>query len=221
MTNAKTAALASQKFVSIDSVRDGTVILKDGTLRAVLMASALNFDLKAADEQDAIIYQYQNALNALDFSVQFVVHSRYLNIGPYLDLLQERRKTEQNELIKIQIIQYIDFIKSLVELSNIVTKTFYIVVPLNPSGLGKVSAGFFSSLANVFSKSKASEKKAGTEKEFLEQKVQLQQRIDAAALGLQRIGIRTVQLNTEELIELYYNLYNPTEVSVRQKLNQE
>lgn len=219
MPNTKTSALSSQKFVTVDSIRDGVVILKSGGLRSVLMASSLNFDLKAADEQDAVIFQYQDALNALDFSAQFVVHSRKLNIEPYLDTLRERYKTEQNELIKIQITQYIDFVKSLVELSNIVTKTFYVVVPFNPSALGK-PAGFLSGFGSLFGGKKNSEKKAETEKEFLEHKLQLQQRVDTIATGLQRIGVRTVQLNTEELIELYYNLYNPMESTVQQKMGE-
>lgn len=220
MPNTKTAALSSQKFVAIDSIRDGIVILKNGGLRAILMASSLNFDLKAADEQDAVIFQYQNALNALDFSVQFIVHSRRLNIEPYLDTLRERHKIEQNELMKIQISQYVDFVKSLVELSNVVTKTFYVAIPFNPSVLGKSPAGFLSSVGELFGRKKNSEKKAETEKEFLEHKLQLQQRVDTVSVGLQRIGVRSVQLNTEELIELYYGLYNPMEANV-QKVNQE
>ena len=123
MPTTKSTALSSQKFLAIDSIRDGVVILKNGGYRSVLMVSSVNFDLKSSDEQDAILYQYQNALNSLDFSVQFIVHSRKLNIEPYLALLKEREKQEQTELVKIQISEYADFIKSLVELSNIVSKT--------------------------------------------------------------------------------------------------
>lgn len=218
MPNTKTAALSSQKFLAIDLIRDNIVILKNGGLRSVLMASSLNFDLKAADEQDAIVYQYQDALNSLDFSIQFLVHSRKLNIQPYLDMLRERHKTEQNELIKIQINEYVDFIKSLVELSNIVSKMFYVVVPFNPSSIGSGSRGF---LSGLFGAKKESGAKTESEKTFAEHKVQLQQRVDTVSLGLQRIGVRTVQLNTEELIELYYGLYNPTEVAAAQSKNQE
>ncbi len=209
MANTKSTALSSQKFLAIDSIRDGIIVMKNGSLRAVLMASSINFDLKAADEQDATIFQYQNALNSLDFSVQFVVHSRKLNIQPYLDILKEREKQETNELVKIQITEYMEFIKSLVELSNIVSKTFYVVVPFTSTSIGKSAGGLFS----IFSSQKS--KKEQTEKDFLEQKTQLLQRVDTVSLGLQRIGVRTVQLNTEELIELYYNLYNPTEVNTQ------
>ena len=215
MPTTKSTALSSQKFLAIDSIRDGVVILKNGGYRAVLMVSSVNFDLKSADEQDAILYQYQNALNSLDFSVQFVVHSRKLNIEPYLTLLREREKQEQTELVKIQINEYIDFIKSLVELSNVVSKVFYVVVPFNPSGIGG-SKGALSGLSSLFG-AKKDKKQQGEadDKEFMEYKTQLLQRVDTITLALQRIGIRSVQLNTEELIELYYGLYNPTEVNTQ------
>jgi hypothetical protein len=211
MANTKTSALSSQKFLTIDSIRDGIVVLKNGGLRAVLMVSSVNFDLKSADEQDATIYQYQNVLNSLDFSVQFVVQSRKLNILPYLSILQERQKAEQNDLVKIQIAEYTDFIKSLVELSNIVSKTFYVIIPFAPSGL-ESSRGFLSGFSSLFSAKKESAK-IESEKEFTEHKTQLIQRVDTIAGGLQRIGVRSVQLNTEELIELYYGLYNPVDVN--------
>ena len=210
----KSSSTSSQKFLAIDSIRDGIVILKNGGLRAVLMASSVNFDLKSADEQDASLYQYQNALNSLDFSVQFVIHSRKLNIEPYLTILREREKQEQNELLKIQITEYTDFIKSLVELSNIVSKTFYVIVPFNPSGIRAQQKGLLGSLLG----SKKSTNASDGEKEFLEQRTQLLQRVDTVTIGLQRVGIRSVQLNTEELIELYYGLYNPTDVNAQQSI---
>lgn len=217
MPTTKTTALSSQKFLAIDSIRDGVVILKNGGYRSILMCSSVNFDLKSVDEQDAMVFQYQNTLNALDFSLQFVIHSRKLNITPYLDTLKERHKQEQNELIKIQISEYSDFIKSLVELSSIVTKTFYVVIPFAPAVMTKGGGGLF--LSFLPSKPRPAVKGAvsESEKEFIEHKNQLLQRVDAVSLGLQRIGIRAVQLNTEELIEFYYSLYNPTQVASSSK----
>ncbi len=211
MPNTKSSAISSQQFVAIESIRDGIVILKKGGLRAILMASSVNFDLKSADEQDATIFQYQNAINSFDFSVQFVIHSRKLNIEPYLTLLREQYKREQNELVKIQINEYVDFIKSLVELSNIVSKTFYVVIPYTTTELAKQTEGFV--LSFFSSRKKATEKVKEEERSFEEQKTQLLQRVDTVTLGLQRMGIRSVQLNTEELIELCYGLYNPTETN--------
>ena len=123
---------ASQDFVQIKEIRDGVVVLKDGSLRMVLMASSLNFALKSNDEQAAIISQYQNFLNSLDFSIQIFIQSRPININPYIDFLKETEKNQSNELIQIQTREYTEFIKTLVETANIVTKNFYIVVPFNP-----------------------------------------------------------------------------------------
>ena len=135
------SAKASQEFLQIAGIRDGIAIMKNGGLRAILMASSLNFALKAADEQDAITYQYQNFLNALDFSLQIVIQSRKLNILPYLELIRKAAKDETNELLKIQMEEYIDFVKTFVDLSNIVSKTFYVVVPLDQWGSLKSLTG--------------------------------------------------------------------------------
>ena len=196
---------SAAEFLAIDTIREDVIVLKGGGLRVVLMASSLNFALKSADEQDAITFQYQNFLNSLDFSVQFVIHSRKLNIAPYIDSLRTRQKEEDNELLKIQINEYIDFITSFVEMSNIMSKTFYVVVPFTPSILEQ--KGIASGLFSMF-KSAPTTADIGP---FEEQKNQLWQRVDAVVSGLRRIGIRSVPLNTEELIELFYGLYNPTE----------
>ena len=199
-----TTASAAQ-FLSIDTIREDVVVLKEGGLRVVLMASSLNFALKSTDEQDAITFQYQNFLNSLDFPLQCVIHSRKLNIAPYIDSLRARQKEEDNELLKIQINEYIDFIASFVEMSNIMSKTFYVVVPFTPSILEQ--KGIASGLFSMF-KSTPVATEAGP---FEEQKNQLWQRVDAVVSGLRRMGIRSVPLNTEELIELFYGLYNPSE----------
>lgn len=211
-------AKSAQEFIPIDSIRDGVVLMKDGGLRAVLMASSLNFALKSEDEQDAITFQYQNFLNSLDFSLQFVAHSRKLNISPYLETLQDRVKEEQNELLKVQTEEYIDFVKSFVELSNIVAKMFYVVVPFNPSLVAK--GGLFGPLASFLRPPTATQKKGSEQNQFTEFKSQLFQRVDEVSLGLIRIGVRTVPLNTEELIELFYGLYNPTEQAAREKTSE-
>jgi hypothetical protein len=137
--------------------------------------------------------------------LQFVVHSRKLNINPYLETLKERERLETVELMKTQIGEYINFVKSFVELTNIVSKTFYVVVPFFPTILETTKS--FNPLKNLFSNKKTT----GTGDQFEEYKTQIQQRADNVILGLQRFGIRAVPLNTEELIELFYGLYNPSE----------
>ncbi len=204
------SAESAQKFLSIETIRDGIVVLKHAQgLRAVVMVSALNFALKSEDEQDALVMQYENLLNALDFSMQFVVQSRRLNIQPYLETLAARAQEETGELLKVQIAEYIEFVKTFVELSQIVSKTFYAVVPFQPSilerqpGLIKRLGGFWGGTAST--------EFTSPEDEFAHFKGQLLQRVDAVSLGLKRLGLRTAMLNTEELIELFYGLYNPTE----------
>jgi len=211
ITESKLAARAkaSQELVPIEEIRDGVVILKDGSLRAVLMASSLNFALKSTEEQDAIIAQYQNFLNSLDFSVQFAIQSRKLNIEPYLEILRERKKVETNELMRIQITEYITFVKEFVETGNIVTKNFYIVVPFSPViSLDIQKKGVLGSLGSFFQKKSPGESILD-EAKFSEYKIQLWQRVDTVLEGLVRAGVRAAPLNTEELIELYYGLYNP------------
>ena len=203
-------AASAQEFLSIETVRDGIVVLKHAQgLRAVLMVSALNFALKSEDEQDALVMQYENLLNALDFSMQFVVQSRRLNIQPYLETLAARAQEETSELLKVQIAEYIDFVKTFVELSQIVSKTFYAVVPFQPS-IVEQKSGLIRRLGGFWGGTSRTEF-TSPEDEFAHFKSQLLQRVDTVSLGLKRLGLRTVMLNTEELIELFYGLYNPTE----------
>lgn len=199
----------AQELLSIDSIRDGVVTMRGGAgIRAVLMVSALNFALKSEEEQDAIIFQYENFLNSLDFPLQIVIHSRRLNIQPYLETLAERQKEEANELLKVQIGEYIEFVRTFVELSHVVSKNFFVVVPFQPSAAER-SAGILSGLTKLFSGGTTTP--AENDGEFTQLKSQVSQRVDAVSLGLRRLGLRVVQLNTEELVELFYGLYNPTE----------
>jgi len=202
------ASKATQGFVPIKEIRDGVVILKDGSLRSVLMTSTLNFALKSEDEQNAIVMQYQNFLNSLDFPVQFFVQSRKLDIGNYTALLEEAEKKQLNELLKIQISEYSDFIKNFVSTTNTVSKTFYVIVPYSFSAVSTKNP--LDGLMALFGgKKKDSD---AQDVKFEEAKLQLQQRADVVRQGLARSGIRAVPLDTEEMIELYYKLFNPGEI---------
>jgi len=200
---------ASQDFLTVETLRDGVVVMKDGSFRMILMASAFNFALKAPEEQDAIIAQYQNFLNSVDFPLQFVVQSRKLNIEPYLARMKDFERTQENELLKIQTSEYIDFVREFVELSNIVTKSFYIIVPFSPSIAEKAGATAF--FGPLFGGSRKGSQ-ALNDDNFSEFKTQLLQRVDSVQLGLQRFGVRSVVLKTEELIELFYGAYNLQEL---------
>lgn len=202
---------STQSFLPLKEIREGVVILKDGSMRIVLMASSLNFALKSEEEQNAIVLQYQNFLNSLDFPVQFFVQSRKLDIEPYIATLQNAYDDQISELLKIQIREYIEFIKNFVKSVDIVSKTFYIIVPYTmPIVITKEDNPLLKTLGFL----KKKNERQLTEKkdiEFEEAKIQLQQRASVIVGGLSRISIRTMTLNSEELIELFYRLFNPGE----------
>lgn len=201
----RSSTRSTQDFVPIREVRDGIVLMKDGGLRAILLASSINFALKSEDEQTAFIVQFQNFLNSLDFSVQIFIQSRMLDIRPYVATLEESYKGQIDELMRIQIREYIEFIKSFTEAANIMTKNFFVVIPYSPAVL---KAGSAASLLPFGKKKQAS---AEADKSFEEQVSQLEQRISIVQQGLVRTGVRSVQLGTEEAIELLYKMFNPGE----------
>ena len=197
---------SAQEFLPIKAIRDGVVVLEDGTYCMVLLASSLNFALKSREEQQAIIYQFQQYLNSLDFPTQIYVQSRRLNIHPYISTLEERMHNEINELLKIQIREYIAFVKNFTETTNIMTKSFFVIVPYTPGILPSKSAGGISSLFRR--KNKDTEGPEALER-FEEYRSQLEQRASVVSQGLIRFEVRSVLLGTEELIELFYKIYNP------------
>lgn len=200
----------TQSFVPIKEVRDGIVILKDGSYRSIVMSSSMNFALKSEDEQRAIIGQFQNFLNSLDFSAQIFVQSRRLDIRPYLALLEERYKEQVNELMKIQTREYIEFIKKFTENSNIMTKTFFIIIPYSPALLQGKSNPIKNFLpGNKQTMEQTAETKA---EQFEESRLQIEERVAIVDQGLMRCGLRTIPLGTEEVVELFYKIFNPGEM---------
>ena len=129
LTKDEALGKSAQEFVDIAEIKDGVVILKNNSLRAVLMVSSINFDLKSTQEQEAIVAAYQNFLNSLDFPLQILISSRKLDISPYMELLTEKENVQENDLLRFQISEYRAFMKNLVGTANIMAKTFYIVVP--------------------------------------------------------------------------------------------
>ncbi len=206
MPLAKKTANSTQDFVPISEVRDGIVVLKDGGLRAILLASSINFALKSDDEQTAFIIQFQNFLNSLDFTVQILVQSRMLDIRPYVATLEASYKTQLDDLMRVQIREYIEFVKSFTEAASIMTKNFFVVVPYSQTNLsiGKKGPLSFLSLGKK-------PDQAQVDTSFEEAVSQLEQRIGIVQQGLIRTGVRTVQLGTEEAIELLYKMFNPGE----------
>ncbi len=195
-------ARPSQDFVPIEQVRDGMLILHDGSIRAVLMASSINIVLKSEDEQAAILGQFKNFLNSLDFSIQIFIQSRELDIRPYLALLEGAYREQHTELMKIQVREYIDFVSSFVDGSSIMTKSFYLVIPYSPPVMGGAAGGIRGIMGTQSNDAQVSREI------FEEYRSQMEQRVSVVINGLARTGVRAVQLGTEETIELFYRLFN-------------
>jgi hypothetical protein len=214
-TKAQEAAASTQAYLNIAEIKDGVIVLKDGSLRAVMMTSALNFALKSGSEQDAIIFAYQRFLNSLTFPIQILVQSRRLDLEYYTEKLDKRADEQDQELIKLQILEYTEFIKRLITVTNIMDKRFYVIVPFFPPGTEPVKG-----LGKFFGTSSAKKQESKAREESFEQgKVQLRQRVEAIASGLGTLGLRAVTLNSEELVELFYSVYNPGTATKQRLMN--
>lgn len=208
----KPTAASTQQYLDIAEIRDDTVILKDGTLRAVALVSSINFALKSEDEQNAIIQGYISFLNSLDFPLQIVIQSRRLHISAYLDSLLEKQKELTNDLLRTQIAEYRQYIGELVTLGEIMAKRFYVVVPYTPTSMTR--PGFFKQMGAVFSPARIITLSEDLFKKYREH---LTSRMEKVSSNLASLGLTAVPLNTQSLIELYYNSYN-IELAYSQKM---
>ena len=202
----------TQSYLDIAEFREDTVIMRDGTLRAVLLASSINFALKSEDEQNAIISAYVGFLNNIDFPLQIVIQSRELNIDNYLNFLKQKEKEQTNELLKMQTAEYLQYVSELISLGKIMNKRFYVVIPYNP--LSDRQKNFFSRLLDSLRPAALITMK---EEKFLKRRGELTKRVENVLSALASIGVNAVPLDTQGLIELFYNTYNP-ETAVNQKL---
>jgi len=211
--SAKSKILSStQQYLDIAEFREDTVIMRDGTLRAVLMVASINFALKSEDEQNAIISAYVGFLNNIDFPLQIVIQSRELNIDNYLTSLKQKEKEQTNELLKVQTAEYLQYVSELISLGKIMNKKFYMVVAYNP--LSDKQKGFFSKIVESLKPASLIKMK---EERFLKRRSELTRRVENVIGGLASMGINAVSLDTQSLIELFYNTYNP-ETAANQKL---
>jgi len=209
----KQTKVPTQQYIDIAEIHDDTVILRDNTMVAVLLVSSINFALKSEEEQEAIVQGYISFINSLNFPIQIVVQSRKLNISNYLDQLKTKEKEQTNELLKIQIGEYMDYIKELVELGDIMTKHFYVTIQYNPQE-GSKKQGAASKALNSFKVVKT----VGLKKDkFFKYSQELFRRVGVVQGGLSSMTLNSQRLDTQSLIELYYNTYNPEE-SQREKL---
>ncbi|HEU0266418.1 MAG TPA: hypothetical protein VFQ70_02215 [Candidatus Saccharimonadaceae bacterium] len=210
---------STQNSLLISEIRDGMVIMSDGSFRAVVACQSINFDLMSAREREGVEFSYQNFLNALYFPVQIFIRSERVDIGPYLDRLENIRNAQDNMLLGVLMDDYIEFVDALSQEANIMDKRFYIVVPYFPQGSLDVAnvkgqaKGFFGKL---FSQPKAGITHIDSTM-YQKAKDEIKNRIDSVTSGLYQIGVKCAQLNTKELGELYYNVYNP-DTAVREPL---
>src|SRR3989344_6624331 len=202
----KQESLPTQEFIDIESIENGVIKLKSGALRKILLVSGTNFSLKSEEEQWIIIYAFQGFLNSLDFSVQFFIHSRKLNIDDYLKKLEGREQEEPDGLLKNQISEYREFIRSLVGENAIMKKRFFVIVPYDPIQIPKAGLDLVDKILN-WAKAKTAKTEGEKKSEDLSESLeQLDHRVDEVVNGLNQAGLRAVPLNDAELLELFYNL---------------
>lgn len=207
-------AKATQEFIPIKEVRDGIVVLKNDELRAIVLANSINLSLKSSEEQKAIILHFQNFLNTLDFPIQMSIQSRRLDIRPYLLLLENRVKAQTEPLLKLQTKEYIEFIKNFTDTVAIMTKNFFVVIPYTHNTLKSDSSIF----SKIFSKKNKAEIKIAQQIDFEEKRSQLEERVAVIQQGLERCSINSAQLGTEEVIEVFYKVFNPGEIEGKIKI---
>lgn len=200
----------TQELIEADRVERDTLILKNGNVRKIILVSGVNFELRSEEEQSVLIAAYQSFLNALDFSIQIFIHSRKINIEGYVHELESKQRSEPNALIASMMEDYRGFITALVGRNPIMEKQFFVVVPYDPppdiSGTGKTIA------QAVFGLFNRTETTPPPPRDLGPIFIQLEQRAEQIVNGLSRIGLRAIALNTDELIELFYNVYNPEAV---------
>ena len=212
------SAKATQEFVPIKEVREGTIVLKNGGLRAVIAVSSVNLSLKSADEQVATIQQFQSFLNSVDFPIQIVIQSRRLDVRPYLLTLEEKMKEQREPLLKIQTAGYMGFIREFTEAVAIMRKYFYVVIPYDEAAIntkGGLLGGIFGG------KRSAKDRKIADDLSFEEKRTQLDERVSVVSGGLEGCGARTERLETEAVIELFYRTFNPGDIQPALKLSPE
>lgn len=199
-------AYSTQQLIPIDTIREDMVILKGGFMRAVLSVSSLNFALKSAEEQEAIIFEYQNFLNSLEFPLQIFVTSRFANVDGYLETLQQQYYLQKSPLLQMQTQEYIKFVKTFTENTDVVSTEFYLVIPFSTIEVRTEQGGALDRLKSTATAGgKVGSLNYGA---FSRYRGDLMQRVDFVAAGLHRIGLRARVLTTPELIALYWSLYN-------------
>lgn len=208
---------STQNTLLFSEIREDMLIMADGSFRAIVACKSINFDLMSSREREGVEFSYQNFLNALYFPIQILVRSQRVDIGPYIDKLVATRKSQDNMLLGVLMDDYISFIDILSQEANIMDKSFFVVVPYFPAGeatnVVEQGKGFFAKLFPAKGTAVTKIDKATYDKA----KDEVRNRVDSVISGLSQVGVRAVQLNTKEIGELLYNVYNP-DTAVREPL---
>jgi len=213
MTENLPVKASTQDHIDIEDIIDDLVLLKDGTAALILQTTALNFGLLSEPEQDAVIYSYSALLNSLTFSIQIVIRSKRSDVSDYLEKLSQAEQTQTNQDLRNQIAKYRNFIVATVAKNDVLEKKFYLVIPFSFFQLGARGT-----LVGLSKKQKGA---AYSKKYLLEQaKNELLPKRDHLLKQLARIGVTAHQLTNHELIELFYDIYNPSQVGL-QKVTEE
>ena len=206
------AESATQAFLEVQDIREGILLLKNNSIRGVLMVSSINFALKSEEEQTSIIYAFQSFLNSLDFFCQIIVQSRNINITPYLDSLKDLEERQTNELLRRQTSSYREFIKNMVVGDVVITKNFYVVVPYNLMEI--FGAAGIKKQFSIFSSGGGKQSGPIKDDAFQRCKTQLWQRMEYLSMGLRRCGLEAMPLTTPELIELFWSIHHPDQAEI-------
>ena len=200
---------SAQNALLIAELRDNMVIMADGSYRAVITSKSINFDLMSSREREGVEYAYQSFLNSLTFPIQILVRSQRVDIAPYLDRLENIRRGLDNMLLGVLMDNYIDFMDRLAQEANIMDKSFFVVIPYYPAGDLNSAVNSSKNLFSALFKPQQQGDVKINEDAYNKAKDELQNRVNTVLTGLFQMGVRSVQLNTKELGELYYNFYNP------------
>lgn len=206
--NRQNQAKSTQTHLRIGEIRDNTLVLRNGGVRAVLKTSSINFNLKSEQEQDSIIHAYQGFLNSLEFPIQILIKSKKLDIDDYIDQVEKLGEKQENKLLQEQTNEYAQYIRRLVEYADIMEKEFYVVVPHDPARVAgaNIFQSFFQRLAPKDTYGDVKKRHL----EFSKLAKDLNQKINTVKSGLENCGLKVEQLDTQQLIELFYNSYNPS-----------
>lgn len=196
---------STQSYLSVKEIKSDTLIIEGGVYCAIIAVSSTNFALKSQEEQNGLVYGYQNFLNSLDFSIQILMQSRKMDVHSYLEKVRLEMERQTNELLRVQTAEYIEFVENLIDNASIMNKSFYIIVPYGAVGINlQASGGLFGFMKKKDDSTKLSQSLTA----FKDDKLKLDQRVNTVIAGLSGLGMRCVKLQTEEIVELMYDSYN-------------